>query len=88
MSPKTFRITQWLLALFSIYGALNILGLMVSLKYETEGNDCVSGVTGQSLCVLLTCWQVASVGAFVLFIVISLLDSKLIKTGSALTNKD
>lgn len=42
---------------------------MVSIKYETEtGVGCISGITGENLCVIKNLW----LGAAVLFLVLSI----------------
>jgi hypothetical protein len=42
---------------------MGVLGTMVSLKYETSADDCVSDNTGTNLCRALWLWRGGAVAA-------------------------
>ncbi len=50
--------------LFCLFATVNT---MVSIKYETDsGNGCISGITGENLCIIQSLWTVATITFFIL----------------------
>lgn len=55
---------------------LGIAGTMVSLQYEVEAGECVSGITGHNLCQMLSYWQCAAVAVALLVVLLIFLPYK------------
>ena len=63
ISKRLLTILIVLSTLASLLCGLGIVNTMVSLKYETSTNDCVSDITGTNLCQALWLWRVGAVVA-------------------------
>lgn len=63
ISKRLLTILIVLSTLSILLCGLVIVGTMVSLKYETSTNDCVSAVTGIDLCQALWLWRAGAVVA-------------------------
>ena len=73
MPLKIHRFLQVMAGLAFLFCGLGIIDAMVSLKYETEANACVSTVDGRDLCQVLHYKQIGLGGAVVLIVGLSLL---------------
>jgi hypothetical protein len=79
MPRKLYRCLHVLAGLAILLSSLGIINLMVSLKYETEVNNCISSVDGRDLCATLhMCW-LGLAGAVLFVVVSSLLESRIVK---------
>ena len=80
MQPKWYKRIQILMIFGLVYCTSAILDIMVSLKYETEfENACVSIITGDDLCFVLTCYKVAIAILIVLTLLSLGLKNRLVK---------
>ena len=76
MPLKFHRILQVLAGLAFLVCGLRIVDTMVSFKYETEGNNCISAVDGRDLCHALYYNWIAVGGAVTLIIALSVFEVK------------
>ena len=76
---KSHRFLQVLAGLAFLFCGLGIINTMVSLKYETEANNCISAVGGRDLCQALHYNWTGLGGAVVFIMALSLLEIKIVK---------
>ena len=79
MHPKLFRLPLIVLSLGILHCLLNIVNVMISLKYETKLNDCISTVTGRDLCFELNCYQFGVPVLFAILVTLSIREKKIVK---------
>ncbi|WP_157886949.1 hypothetical protein [Hymenobacter sp. PAMC 26628] len=79
MPPKFHRCLQVLAGLTFLFCGLGIISTIVSLKYETEANKCISTVDGRDLCQALHYNWILLGGAFAFIVALSLLEIKIAK---------
>ena len=73
MSRKLHRLLQVVAGLSVLFCGLGIVNLMLSLKYETQENDCISVVDGRDLCQAQVYNWIGLGSSLLLIVVLSLL---------------
>ena len=79
MSLQFHRFLQVLAGLTFLFCGLGVINTMVSLKYETEANNCISAVDGRNLCQALHYNWMGLGGAVVFIVALLFLEIKSVK---------
>lgn len=59
MTKRVYRVLLVSIIILFLYFLLQIVGVLVSLKYETGFDDeCISNISGENLCNVLTVVQI------------------------------
>jgi len=78
MRKIIYYLSQLILFVTFGFSCFAIVNTMVSMKYEAD-DGCISGITGENLCLQKTMWTALCVLMIVLMIVLRFYKKKIVK---------
>ena len=78
MRKITYYLSQFILFITFGVSCFAIVNTMVSMKYEAD-DGCISGITGENLCLQKAIWMALCVLIVVLMIVLGIYKKKFLK---------
>ena len=78
MRKITYYLSQFILFITFGVSCFAIVNTMVSMKYEAD-DGCISGITGENLCLQKAIWMALCVLIVVLMIVLGIYTKKFLK---------